>query len=228
VRILAVDTSGRFGSVAFVENGAVVEAVYGPELRHAETLLPELEKLLASVSVEPNAVELFAVGLGPGSFTGLRVGLATVKGLALANGAPIAGVSSLAAMAHDVDASLVAVVNDGQRGEVFASVFECDGELVERIGPLHGSPSELGRAIRAAIGPARIVCTGDGLELAERAFLESLGDPYAVVEAFFPRASAIAVLAERALRDRGPDDPRTLEPQYVRGADAKLPARPLA
>jgi tRNA threonylcarbamoyladenosine biosynthesis protein TsaB len=228
VRILATDNSGRFGSVAFVDGDAAVEAVYGPELRHAETLLPEVEKLLGSVSVAPGALDLLAIGIGPGSFTGLRVGLATIKGLALATGVPIVGVSSLAAIAHDCDGSLVAVVNDGQRGEVFASIFErADGELRERVGPMHGSPSELGRVVRSAIGPASIVCTGDGLELAGRAFLASLGEPQSTFSSYFPRASAVAVLAARALRERGPDDVRALEPHYVRGADAKLPARRL-
>lgn len=228
MRILATDTSGRFGSVAFVDGDAVVEAAYGPELRHAETLLPELEKLLGSVSVAPGALDLLAIGLGPGSFTGLRVGLATIKGLALATGVPIVGVSSLAAIAHASEGSLVAVVNDGQRGEVFASIFErTDGALRERVGPLHGSPPELGRVVRDAIGPAPIVCTGDGLELGERAFLASLGEPHTIAAAYFPRASAVARLAARALLERGPDDLRLLEPRYVRGADAKLPARRL-
>jgi tRNA threonylcarbamoyladenosine biosynthesis protein TsaB len=225
MRILALDTSSRFGSLALAGNDLGAEALYGPELRHAETLLPELEKLLASARVELRAIELLAIGLGPGSFTGLRVGLATVKGLALATGLPVVGVSSLAAVAHDAGSARVVVVNDGQRGEVFAAAFErAQGVVRERVAALHGAPALVGRAMRDALGSDDVVCTGDGLELGGGGFVSAFGSPRSIEPRSFPPARAVAELARERYLEFGADDLRTLEPNYVRGSDAKLPA----
>ena len=100
-RILAFDTSANATAVAIVDGDRVFaeEAIETTSGRHAETLLPRIERCLAASSLTLADLELIAVGVGPGSFTGVRVGIATAKGLALATGIPVRGVVSLASLA---------------------------------------------------------------------------------------------------------------------------------
>jgi tRNA threonylcarbamoyladenosine biosynthesis protein TsaB len=125
MRVLALDTTSRAGSVALVVDDRVVDERAGDSSRsHGERLPAELEQLGAAWST----VDVFAVASGPGSFTGLRIGIATIQGLALVTGRPVASVSALEALAQmasqDVDAgSLVASWIDAQRGEVFSALY---------------------------------------------------------------------------------------------------------
>src|SRR5947209_19529533 len=119
MRVLALDSTTRSGSVALVENGDVIDERAGdPSRTHGERLPAELAQLGAAWST----IDLFAVAAGPGSFTGLRIGIATMQGLALVTGRPAAGVSALEALAQlasqHLDAgALIAAWIDAQRGE---------------------------------------------------------------------------------------------------------------
>src|ERR687898_2446203 len=139
VTILALDTSTHAGSVALRRDGALLdEHVGSADVPHARRLPGEILDLLGVCHVPLADVSLYAVASGPGAFTGLRIGIATIQGLAFAHGRPVVGISALEAIAHAVRADaeaagvqLIAAWMDAARGEVFTSLFDMgpDGRL---------------------------------------------------------------------------------------------------
>jgi len=223
VRVLALDTSTELGSVAVLVDGELrAEISARVRARHGETLLPLVAEALRLASVDKTDVELIACGIGPGSFTGTRVGVATSKGLAVALDLPMVGVESLTAIAEAAPGAWIAPLVDAHKGEVYAALYERRGaELLERVAPLHAVPDEAAAPIREAAGGQLTLC-GSGLrrypELAEKlggTVLSPLWDA--------PRASAVALLAQARFERRGTDARGALEPLYVRPSDAKLP-----
>jgi len=124
-RILALDTTAHFGSIALAEDGHVIEEVllHAPE-GFGGTLFPHIEKLLARHEWPLDSIDCFAAASGPGSFTGVRIGLTAVKGLAEALGKPVAAVSNLLALAACGCSKLRAAVIDARRGEVYGAVYD--------------------------------------------------------------------------------------------------------
>ena len=125
MRVLAVDTTGDTGSIALAGEGGVLEevALHSPD-GFAHTLFPAIEQLLARHALSLEALDGFAAASGPGSFTGVRVGLTAVKGLAEASGRKVATVSNLQALASFGKRELRAVVIDARRGEVYGAVYD--------------------------------------------------------------------------------------------------------
>lgn len=125
MKILSVDTSTPRLSVAIWENGEVLGlSERFPERRHAETILTDIEQVLRERQLAPRDIGALAVGLGPGSFTGLRVGIATVQGIAQALQLPVAGVSSFQVIAAGTHADLVLVLEDARQGMFYAALYE--------------------------------------------------------------------------------------------------------
>jgi tRNA threonylcarbamoyladenosine biosynthesis protein TsaB len=129
--ILAVDTTTEYGSLALLRDDELVEEVllYAPK-GFAHVLYGHLAELLNRHSLKPADIDLFAAASGPGSFTGVRVGLTCVKGLAEAVGRPAVGISNLQAIASCGTAPLRAAVVDARRGEVYAAVYDAESRLV--------------------------------------------------------------------------------------------------
>lgn len=194
--------------------------------QHAERLLGIIDDLVTRAGWKKGDLELVACSVGPGSFTGVRIGVATAKGIALGLGVPIVGVGSLEAMAEahrfqnpdrsDPERAIVPLL-DARKGEVFWAAYGDDGALI--AGPGH-------------LGAAAI---GDITQLARRPQLTFLGsiaaslaiDPARVVRGHLtdrPDPVAVARLAQAKLAVRGPDDLDALEPTYVRPPDITLPA----
>lgn len=146
--ILAADTSLPTLSAALVRDGVILGAVAleGRSSRN-EKLLPAIDWLLRESAVDRAAIDLFAVTRGPGSFTGVRIGLATMQGLALALGKPVCAVSTHRALVPD--AGRWAVVDDAGRGQLYVSLFDDGRELL--------APSLASREEAAAMGPALVV-----------------------------------------------------------------------
>jgi tRNA threonylcarbamoyladenosine biosynthesis protein TsaB len=130
-RIAAIDTTAEFGSLALIENGGVLQEVqlHSPD-GFGHVLFPELKALLATHGWQPGDVDCYAAAAGPGSFTGVRVGLSAVKGLAEALGKPVVTISNLMAAAWYGSAPLRAAVLEARRGEVFGAVYSAALELV--------------------------------------------------------------------------------------------------
>lgn len=219
---LCLDTSTASTSLALVElDGRVVEhLVEGPPKRQSETLLTHVEAMLARHGVTLTALDGFVVGLGPGSFTGLRIGVATLKGLAYATGRPLAGASSLAALAlegpRDVELFCLAVV---KKGDLYVGRYRRRGDGVEPLAPEASHPVTEVAALLLAAPEARAV----GPALAEYGpRLVALGVPAAQLldEPSVPSAVALAALAVHAPAYRK-EDVFALEPHYLRGSGAE-------
>lgn len=169
--ILSIDTTSEFGSIALTEANVVIEefALHEPE-GFGHVLFGHIERLLDRAGTTVHQMECFAAASGPGSFTGVRVGLATVKGLAEATGKRVVAVSNLRALASFGTSPLRAVTIDARRGEVYAAVYNGDLQIVmpEVVMPLErwlaglpegcemissaGPNHEKRRALAAAIG----------------------------------------------------------------------------
>lgn len=217
--VLAFDTATPIGSVAVVRDGVVLATrTTDAGLRHAETLLTEIERALADSHVAIGDVEVVAVGIGPGSFTGLRIALATAKGLALARPLKVVGVSSLAALARSLggkgeeeEGQVIIPLLDAHKGEVFGGVYRAhlSGPLTTLLSPFSLPPSRVQEVVAPFIAAGALLC-GDGLRLLS---------PEASTAVRFPEGGALADEAMRLLASRGADDVGTLEPIYVRDAD---------
>lgn len=186
---------------------------------HARELLATIEDAAASVGGW-EAVERLAVGIGPGSYTGLRIGIATARGLGQALGKPLVPVVSLAALARGAisadraDASRLAVL-DARRGQVFAALYAPSGEVAWR--PFVATPEELGERLGAL--PDAPLAAGDG-SVRFRQVLEAAG---AEVLADDDRAHHLSARDVCVLGERGPaSKPADIEPIYLRPPDAEL------
>jgi tRNA threonylcarbamoyladenosine biosynthesis protein TsaB len=197
VLTLAFDTATSVATAALVRD----EEVLGERISRAVSVLEDADELLRRAGAGPSDLTRLVVGTGPGSFTGLRLGLAAARGLAFALDLPVAGVSTLRALAAGSPGALPVI--DAGRREVF---------VLEGVEPVVRKPQEL------AIEPGT-VCVGDGA-LRYRAVLESQGAevPSDEDERHLPRARLHAALA----RDFGPAD--EVEPLYLRIPDAEASA----
>jgi tRNA threonylcarbamoyladenosine biosynthesis protein TsaB len=167
MRVLAIDTSTWTASAAVCdEHGAVIADGEARTETHSENLLPLIADVCARAEVAAAALDAVAVGVGPGSFTGLRIGLATAKGIAFAAGRPLWAVSSLAALAMDLagvsDASLLVPVLDARRGEIFAGFY--DRSIHARAVEVVLAPSLLATSIATVRNSDEsLALAGDGL-----------------------------------------------------------------
>lgn len=214
--VLALDTTTRQGSAAVTRDGAVLGTFLGdPAITHGERLPGDLVRLLDTHGLRVADVDLFAVAAGPGSFTGLRIGIATQQGLALANNRPLVGVSALEAINHAVGQHEVAAWIDAQRGQVFAARYR-GGALLE--GPLVDTPA----AVLTGLPPHALpTFAGDGALAYETLIRASF--PRAVLVPTVPVLSpSVAALAEDHMARHGPMPPDALRPIYVRRSDAEL------
>jgi tRNA threonylcarbamoyladenosine biosynthesis protein TsaB len=235
MRILAFDTSSAVTAVAVTDGDRVLAHDDRPgEQRHAELLLPRIEAALARAQLELAAIELIAVGIGPGSFTGLRVGLATAKGLALATRLPLCGVSSLRVLGRALDAcdKLAVCALDAGKGELFGAVYgRRAGELETLIAPLRAEPAVFARTLlERGLPAAGLLWCGAGARRYAAELAGVLDAPLQLAEPSYDVPSGQHVAAEALARFRreGPSDLSALEPVYLRGSDAKLPDEPLA
>ena len=219
--VLALDTTSRRSSAAVAQDGRVLLELAGDESRPQATRLPgDLQVLLAGAGVGLTDIDVFAVAAGPGSFTGLRVGISTMQGLAFAADRPLLGVSALEALAtiaHDAGAaadSLTATWIDAWRGEVYAALYEGTRELEA---PIVARPDALLRRL----GTPRVI--GDGIPPNTAPIRAALG-----ARATFPAdltpllAGVVARIASRRAAEGDLPAADAIEPVYVRRPDAEL------
>lgn len=219
MRILAVDTATEACSVAFMDDDTVIERYALIGRGHAEHLLPMTGDVLAEAGVAIGAVDLFAYGAGPGSFTGLRIGLATVQGLALATGKPLVGVSSLAALALPHPGTVLAVV-DARMQQVYFGLYEHDpdgiAQLVGDEGVVAPEKLDVERA-------GELTVVGTGWDSYAPAITAALGDRVSItgLPGLYPRAADVARLAASAAAAGETTGPESALPHYVRNKVAR-------
>ena len=209
LHVLAVDTTGEFGSIALVGERGVIEEVelHSPD-GFAHVLFDEIERLLGRHHLGVEQVDAFASASGPGSFTGVRVGLAAVKGLAEATGRKVVAVSNLQTLASYGSRSLRAAVLDARRGEVYGGVYDDTLQLVQKE-----VVSKL---------PVWLASLPQGdLEFVTHGFKID-GIPGPVVEAPRALAGSIGRIAFNRLERGEMADNAEIDANYVRRSDAEL------
>jgi tRNA threonylcarbamoyladenosine biosynthesis protein TsaB len=226
--MLALETATMCGSVALVaENRCLAEFSLQTGETHSRRLLAGVDRILQETGIDWPDVDAVAVSLGPGSFTGLRIGLATAKGLAMAGGAKLIGVGTLDGLAAQLYAAgevLICPVLDARKKEVYCSFYRCDSLGIPRRLEeyLVISPEALCARIAEPV-----VLLGDGAELYGDLFREKLVDLLRMPPAnvYFPRAAAIGLLALDKWQQKEFLDPAAAEPIYIRPSEAELHLR---
>jgi tRNA threonylcarbamoyladenosine biosynthesis protein TsaB len=219
--ILSVETATLSGSIA-LSRGEQILAVFAgdPGSSHSNTLLKDIDKLLNDVMVQLSEIDLFAVASGPGSFTGLRIGIATVKGLAATLERPCCGVPTLQAVALSggVSQRSVALLPAG-RGEVFAQMFSVasNGVVTELDNATHISPQRLLEKYRSV---ENVVWCGQGAVANKEMIDEVPGWRIAAPDPNLARYVATIALAK--FRNAQLEQPDSLQAVYVRPSDAEL------
>lgn len=215
MKILAVDTSTEACSVALAEDDAVLESHSVPGRGHASRVLTDIESLLDQAGWKPRDLDLVACGCGPGSFTGVRIGVAAVQAIAFGADAPALGVSTLQVMAQGVDAPGVITALDARMGQVYVGAFERDAnDLMQLSVPIEVCNPDV---VSIADGSKSWVGAGHGF----KTYADVLGPQ--VTEALpdaLPNARDLITIARSS-----PDlaqDPVFLAPQYVRNDVAKV------
>ena len=227
MNILAIDTSTSLAGIAIaVDEQIVAESLLNTNRTLSARLVPEIERLLATAGLEISDIDLFASSVGPGSFTGVRGGVATIQGLALAFGRPCAGFSSLAllAMNFPLSQTLVCPMLDARKGELYAALYDCSSPLpASRLDDCVLPPAVLLDRIAAAAGET-IIFLGDGAVRYHDQIAERLGDRavFAPFPLHLPHASNGVLLALQASAAGELLEPAQLLPVYLRASDAEI------
>jgi tRNA threonylcarbamoyladenosine biosynthesis protein TsaB len=219
VTLLGIDTSTAAASACVLRaDGEAFEVAPPPERlaarpAHASELMPAVATAMGRAGVGWGDLEAVAVGVGPGAFTGLRIGIATARALATANEIPLRGVSSLAALAEGIDAQLRLPLIDARRGEVFAAMYDGSATLWPAFA---AQPEALVSRLRE--GGFTPLAAGDG-SLRFRGMLEDAGIP---VEPEGAAAHVVRALHVCRLgREAADEAPEAVLPEYLREPDAK-------
>jgi tRNA threonylcarbamoyladenosine biosynthesis protein TsaB len=224
MRILAIETSTMLGGVAIMDEteGLIIETRLNVKTAHSERLMTEVDHALKQAELDISAIDVFGVAIGPGSFTGLRIGLSSVKGFSYATGKPIVAVPSLEALALNFPYSAhpVCTMFDARKKEVYAAVFRWTDRGFERVmDEVSIAPADLVRSLEGMV-----IFAGEGALLYRETIAELAGknalfpEPHTMV----PSPSNVASLGlKKALRGEF-SEPVSLVPYYIRRSEAEV------
>lgn len=222
MRILALDSSGKTAGVCIAENGNIVSShMVNQGLTHSQTLLALVQRALEEGGFTPAMIDCYGVTAGPGSFTGLRIGLALVKGLALPGGTPVAPVSTLRAIALGCGLpGTVVPALDARRGEVYWAAFECaDGGCTQTLPDCAGPATEIEDKLNLAVNPLNFV--GDGAQLCYNTY-NYVQRPLDMAQNLLPNIARGTMLAtQEALATGAVISADLLHPEYLRLSQAE-------
>jgi tRNA threonylcarbamoyladenosine biosynthesis protein TsaB len=221
--ILGMETSTKTGSVAVVsESGVVAQYSLNIEVTHSERLMSTVDRVLTDTGLAIADLDGFAVAIGPGSFTGLRIGIATVKGLALATGKPVAAVPTLEALAWNLPfaACPVCPMLDARKNEVYAALYTFDGRVLAQVMPEMTIPiRELAEKISR-----KTIFTGEAAHLYRQEIENQFGNSalFAPLSAALPSAATVAELGLGMIQNGKQTAPDSLAPLYIRRPEAEV------
>ena len=215
---LGIDSSAAAASAAVVEDGKLLgEFFVNTKQTHSQTLLPMVQNLLETVSRSCGDVDVLAVSHGPGSFTGVRIGVACVKGMALVSDTPCVGVSTLEAIAWggiSAQGALLCAVMDARCGQVYNALFQAEGGTLRRLTEDRAlSIADLEKECRGF--GEKVLLLGDGAALCHKTF-QAWGARLAPEAIRFQRASSVALLGEEAAQAGKTISASALAPVYLR------------
>ena len=223
MKVLGIETATRTGGVALLrEKGVIAEYTSNIEVTHSERLMAHVDRLLADTGVALMDIDAFAVSIGPGSFTGLRIGIATVKGLAFTTGKPVVAVPTLKALAWNVLSAgyPVCPLLDAKKKEVYAAIYRPDdGDLAammrESVLPIETLAERI---------TERTLFTGEGSAAFRGELTALLGERavFAPLSSTVPSAASVAEIGLRQLLAGERIDLDALSPLYIRRPEAEL------
>lgn len=229
MKILALDSSGLVAGVALIQDDTLV-AEYSTNYKktHSQTLLPMLDEIKRMVELDLSSLDVIAVAAGPGSFTGLRIGSATAKGLGLALGKPIAAVPTVDALAMNLYASdkLICPMMDARRSQVYTGIYTFEKKeggyvLDARLKQCALPVEELAERLNA-LG-REVIFLGDGVPVYQNILAEKLSVPYSFAPAGCnrQRAASVAVLGAEYAKAGKLVDADAFAPEYLRMSQAE-------
>lgn len=225
MKILALDSSGLVASVAITEDDTLLaEYTVNYKKTHSQTLLPMLDEVAQMIELDLSTIDAIAVAGGPGSFTGLRIGSATAKGLGLALGKPLVSVPTVDALAWNFYGSSYTIcpMMDARRNQVYTGIYRFEGESFVTIQEQYPAAiEEIAARLNELAAPVMIL--GDGVPVYRNVLEELLTVPYQFAPAHMgrQRASAVAALAMRYIQEGRTETAAEHKPDYLRLSQAE-------
>lgn len=231
MRILALDSSGLVASVAVVDGSGleaqtIAEYTVNYKKTHSQTLLPMLDEVARMTELDLDSIDAIAVAAGPGSFTGLRIGSATAKGLGLALDKPLIHIPTLEGLAYNLCGTdhIVCPIMDARRGQVYTGIYEFDDDrLIVLEDQMAVGIEELGERLHSY--DRKVVFLGDGVPVFKEALMERImtGREFAFAPAHLnrQRAAAAGALAIRYYREGKMETAAEHQPDYLRVSQAE-------
>ena len=230
MKLLAIDSSGLVASVALMEDDILVgEYTIHNKKTHSQTLLPMIADMLKMSGIDKNDLDAIAVAAGPGSFTGLRIGAATAKGLAQGLGIPIVPISSLEGLAYNLQglSNPVCPIMDARRGQVYSGIYDVSTSLPKALYEDGARPiEEVMEQVKTLGKPVTFV--GDGVPVFKDRLIETLGSvdndglaAFGNDAVRYQRASSIAILGKLYLADGREVAAHEFVPRYLRATQAE-------
>lgn len=224
MKVLGIDTATMMGSIGLIDDeGAIAEYSLNIRATHSERLMPAIDRLLKDSGIMPKDIDGFAVSIGPGSFTGLRIGLATVKGFAMGCNKPVAAVSTLEALAFNLAYAeyLICPILDARRNEVYSALFKSDGK-----GGMKRLVQDMAIDMQTFLREydEDIIFLGDAVDIYRERILDILKDRahFAPKNRNMPSGVSVAELGLKKIRDGKAADPSGLAPFYIRRSEAEI------
>jgi tRNA threonylcarbamoyladenosine biosynthesis protein TsaB len=224
MKVLGIDTSTSSGSVGLINDEEIIsDYLLNIQGTHSERLLGAIELVLRETRCPIESIDGWAISLGPGSFTGLRIGLSTVKGLAFATGKPVAGVSTLDVLASQIAPTpyLICPILDARKKEVYTALYRYEEACSpKRLSPYQAvKPEDLAQKIKE-----QTIFIGDGVKTYREFLLNSLPfwSIFPPAPLHFPHGSMVAKLGSKLLQEGQGLDISNLIPIYVRSSEAEM------
>ena len=215
--ILALDSSALPASAALLEDDKILSEFYiNTKQTHSQTLMPMVDAVLKTAQKTLDDLDCIAVSAGPGSFTGVRIGVSCVKGMAMMGNIPCAGVSTLRAMAENAKGmdGVVCAVMDARCGQVYNAMFRVAGDTIERLCEDRALPiSEL--YAECEVYGDKLMLVGDGAVLCYKTFA-AFGAKLLQPQLLYQRASGVAFAAKEMIENGRTVTPDALMPVYLR------------
>lgn len=225
MKVLGIDSSGMVASIAVVEDMQMLgEYTINYKKTHSQTLLPMLDEVAKMIELDLADIDVIAVAAGPGSFTGLRIGSATAKGLGLALKKPLVSVPTLEGIAFNFCGSdkVICPMMDARRSQVYTGIYEFDGNTLRRVEDQMAVPVEEILEKLNTIGK-EVVLAGDGVPVYMEQIEKYLKVPYLVAPAHLnrQRAGAVAVLGMQYAKEGKTETAMEHQPDYLRLSQAE-------
>jgi tRNA threonylcarbamoyladenosine biosynthesis protein TsaB len=228
MKILAIETSTMLGGIALMDESMLIaESRLNVKSTHSERLMTEIEHCLKQSGVKISDIDVFAVATGPGSFTGLRIGLSTVKGFSYATGRPIVSVPTLEALAWNFPYSKypVCTMLDARKKEVYAALFKWEeGNFIRLINETSAKPEEFACDALRITHDDKFIFAGEGAALYRDKIIEVMGEKaiFASPEKTVPSPANVAVLGLKKAKAGEFSEPVSLTPIYIRKSEAEV------